>query len=300
MPDAERDGPFWEAFPNMFPGAIPEAIGNKIPWHTHAASPQSSQTFCVSAFGPLIQSPGRDLICRQLAQRSSDNGQLHDGEWQVLLEFSDRTLLNEVLGTPTQIDVFLTGPDSIVAVESKLVVDALEGFGCCSKFKDGACRGHYGPNSDATHPATWCMLERWDGKRSPRLYWTLGRSYFKPSVLEKQDIGEQCPLRDSHYQLMRTFLSAAAYAQKKQKRSFTALILCPRATSERLTSQVRSFQDHVLLPEYRGNISLMHYEDYISLLRTSGHASLFNVASFLEIRLSAQAVQKSTRGTDSR
>jgi hypothetical protein len=289
MPDAGRDGPFWEAFPNMFPGAISEAIGNQIPWHTHAASPKSSQTFCVSAFGPLIDSQSRSQVCRQLADRASEGRSLQDGEWQVLLEFSDRSLLSETMGTPTQVDVLLVGPESIIAVESKLVVDALEGFGCCSKFKDRECLGHYGPDSDATHPATWCLLERWDGKRSPRLYWALGRSYFKPSVFEKQNIGQQCPFQGSGYQLMRTYLSAAAYAQKKKRRLFGTLILCPRATSEKLSSQVKAFQEQILLPEYSHSISFMYYEEYFDLLRTTGNATLCNLADFLQFRLAARA-----------
>ena len=290
MPDIQENRPFWEAFPNMFPNAISEAIGKKIPWHTHAASPQSSQTFCVSAFGPLIDHDGSDQICRQLTERSFEDWKHCDGRWKIQLEFSDRVLLNEMMGTPSQIDVLLDGPDSAITVESKLVVDAQAGFGCCGKFEKSKCKGFYGPGSDAKSPATWCVLERWDGGRSPRLYWTLGRSFFKPSVFLQQKERETCPFRGSNYQLMRNFLLAAAYSQKKKKKQFGTLVLCPRAFSETLASQVKSFREDVLLPEYADRVSLVYYDDYISLLRNSDDDRLGQVAEFLQRRLAAQTM----------
>jgi hypothetical protein len=290
MPDIQENRPFWEAFPNMFPNAISEAIGNQIPWHTHAASPQSSQTFCVSAFGPLIDHGNSDQICHTLAERAFNGWRNCDGRWKILLEFSDRTLLNEMIGKPSQIDVLLVGPDSAITVESKLVVDAHAGLGCCGKFGDNKCKGFYGPGSDAKSPATWCLLERWDGGRSPRLYWTLGRSFFKSSVFLQQKEGETCPFRDSNYQLMRNFLLAAAYSQKKKKKQFGTLVLCPRTFSEKLASQVQSFREDVLLPEYADKVSLVYYDDYISLLRNSNDGKLGQVAEFLQCRLAAQTM----------
>ena len=289
MSENQKNRPFWELFYNFAPNAISEQIGKKIPWHTHAASPQSSQTFCVSAFGPLIDHGSSDQICRQLAERSFNGWANCNGQWKIHLEFSDRSLLNEFVGTPSQIDVLLIGPDSAITVESKLVVDADAGLGCCGKFKDNSCKGFYGAGSDAKSDSTWCMLERWDSGRSPRLYWTLGRSYFKPSVFSQQKEGESCPLRGSHYQLMRNFLLSAAYAQKNKKSQFGTLVICPRAFSEKLEKQVKAFQKDILLPEYADRVSLTFYDDYVSLLRTSHDEKLVRVAEFLQQRMDAQS-----------
>ena len=290
MPDTQDNRPFWESFPNFAPNAISEPIGTNIPWHTHAASPQSSQTFCVSAFGPLIEHGISDQICSELAERSFNGWKHCDGRWKIYLEFSDRLLLNEMVGTPSQIDVLLVGPDSAITVESKFVVDALAGLGCCGKFRDNSCKGFYGAGSDAKSPATWCVLERWDGGRSPRLYWTLGRSYFKSSVFLEQKDGESCPLRGSNYQLMRNFLLAAAYAQKNKKKQFGTLVICPRAYSETLASQVKSFREDILLPEYADKVSLLYYDDYMKILRESGDERFLKIAEFLQGRMAAQDI----------
>jgi hypothetical protein len=289
MPEENNNHPFWESFPNFAPNAITESVGKKIPWHTHAASPKSSQTFCVSAFGPLIEHVGSEMICRSLTERSFQGWVNCDGSWKIHLEFSDRLLLNETMGTPSQIDVLLDGPDSAVTVESKFTVDALAGLGCCGKFEKKSCRGFYGPGSDAKSPTTWCLLERWDGSRSPRLYWALGRSYFKPSVFLEQKPGESCPLRGASYQLMRNFLLAAAFAQVKRKKQFGTIVICPRAANGKLLQQVQSFRDDVLLPEFADRISLVYYDDYISILRASKDVQLCQIADFLQLRMDAQS-----------
>lgn len=288
MSDNQDNRPFWESFPNFAPNAISEPIGRKIPWHTHAASPQSSQTFCVSAFGPLIEHGISDKICSQLAERSFGGWKQCDGRWETYLEFSDRQLLNELRGTPSQIDVLLVGPDSAITVESKFVVDALAGLGCCGKFRDNSCKGFYGPGSDVKSADTWCVLERWDGSRSPRLYWTLGRSYFKPSVFLEQNVGLSCPLRGAAYQLMRNFLLAGAYAQKNRKKQFGTLVICPRACSATLASQVKSFKEEILLPEHADKVSLVYYDDYLDILRESGDERFLEIAEFLRGRMADQ------------
>ncbi|MEK6259028.1 MAG: hypothetical protein AABP62_10475 [Planctomycetota bacterium] len=285
MPDL----PFWETFPNFAAKAISVEIGRNIPWHTHAASPQSSQTFCVSAFGPLIEHVGKDAICRQLSEHYFPDWTNGEGSWKIQLEFSDRLLLNEIMGMPSQIDVLLVGPDSVITVESKLTVDALNGLGCCSKANDNSCRGYYGPESNAESPTTWCVLERWNGGRSPRLYWTLGRSYFKSVVFSQQAFGSECPFKGPHYQLMRNFLTAAAYAQKKKKKQFGSLVICPHASSRTLVEQVRDFRSDILLPHFADCVSLAYYDDYISLLLNSNDLRLGEIAEFLQDRMDNQA-----------
>lgn len=287
MTDAKTNQPFWENFPNLTPGSLPERIGKTIPWHKDAASPRSSQTFCVSAFGSLIDSQARNSICRKLAMESL-GWQDADGKWEVRLEFSDRSLLNEVIGTPSQLDVLLVGPDSAVSVESKFVSDAKSGLGSCSKFLNGDCKGYYGPGSDSKSPSTWCLLERWDGKRSPRLYWTLGRTYFQEQVFAKQNNEENCPFQGSNYQLMRNFLSAAAFAARKRRSNFGTIVICPKASSETVKAQVLAFQRDVLLPEYANQVAIVYYDDYLNLLRESGDEKLVSAAAFLQQRMDVE------------
>lgn len=61
--------PFWESFPNMFPSAISQEAGKRIPWHKDANSRRSSQVFCLSAFGFLIGHELRDRVVAHFLQR---------------------------------------------------------------------------------------------------------------------------------------------------------------------------------------------------------------------------------------
>ncbi len=290
MTNIQDQLPFWESFPNLAPQSLPEQVGKRIPWHSDAASPRSSQTFCVSAFGCLIGNPNCDVICQRLGALVPLCGPTTDTKWEVHLEYTDRSLLNEFVGTATQIDVLLAGRNCAITIESKLVSDADAGLGTCSKYKNGDCKGYYGPGSDKKSPATWCVLERWDGKRTPRLYWTLGRSYFRPEVFRVQgpDVGDVCPLRGSHYQLMRNFLSAAAFAGRKKLRDFGTLVICPKAKSGTLASQVKAFKENILLPQFAEKVRLVFYDDYLAMLRESDDHHLKRTADFLHVRMNTE------------
>lgn len=221
-------------------------------------------------------------------------------------------MLNEAgAGTPTQVDTLFEGVEAVVTLESKFVTDALNGLGRCSiagdrtKKKSGSedgvrpdnrkptkkCHGYYGPGSDVGGSSAWCVLERWDGRRSPRLYWTLGREFFRPCVYSQRNKDQGCPLRGSNYQLMRNFLLAAAYAQWKKKASFGTIVICPKARAEKLGEQVKAFQNDILLEKFRNRVTLAYYEDYIAVLRGAGDVLASDLASFLERRIEEEVTR---------
>jgi len=144
--------------------------------------------------------------------------------WSIELEVENPSLLNETgKGQPTSIDVVLKTSKQILTIESKFDRDASEGFGPCGQAnseKSAKCAGFYGPGSDLKRKTNaWCRLEGWDKGRSPRLYWSLGKAYFKPEIFNLQKRGEWCPFAGSNYQLMRNFLFAATLAQRERKDS---------------------------------------------------------------------------------
>jgi hypothetical protein len=159
-------------------------------------------------------------------------------------------LLNEH-GTrqPTSIDALCISSQEVICIESKFATDAEHGFGGCSQFSRGACKGFRGPGSDnATQTAAWCRLESWDGSRTPRTYWSIGKRYFQPSAFREQGSGDICPLRGPNYQLMRNFLFAASLAEVEQKSYWGVLTIAPRKFAPKLVDQVNGFRDGVLLP----------------------------------------------------
>lgn len=194
--------------------------GERLRWHRHADQPHSSQVFCVSAFGALRSLPVQDqVVGRLLGQPVATNDA--GPNWHIELEVVRSNLLSEHGRVqPSSIDVLLRTQQAVVCVEAKFLKDADAGFGGCSqpkKNKKGGikCAGYFGPGSDLkTRTNAWCRLEVWDGHRSPRTYWTLGRAFFQASVFAKQAEGQKCPFNGPHYQLMLIFLFAAALAQQ--------------------------------------------------------------------------------------
>lgn len=279
---SDNTQPFWETFPNLFPGSITPKVGNRIPWHKYASSPRSSQTFCVSAFGSLIECEKNAEVLDRFLPYFLTWAQ-SDSCWQIHLEYSDRTLLNEVVGTPTQVDALLEDSSSVVTIESKFVADAKEGLGSCSKFPK-ECKGYYGPGSDVAKASCWCLLERWNGRRTPRLYWTLGRSYFRDTIFAQQQVGDACPFRGPHFQLMRNFLLASAFAMRHRKSQFATVVICPKSCSAPLESQVESFKKEVLRPEFENLVHMAFYDDYIEAIREVGDER----AEFLQQRMEAE------------
>lgn len=281
---------------NLFRLALQgEEVEKPFPWHEYAADPKSSQTFCISAFGSFRSeelSCLRDklissFICEYFQWMRTEK---RPRRWTVSVEVESPELLNEFgkNSQPTSIDALLESTEEVIAVESKFVRDADEGFGTCGHFRKKRCNGFYGPGSNnrtktfSPKNNSWCRLETWDGDRTPRLYWTLGRQYFQPRVFEKQIDSQVCPLRDANYQLMRNFLFAAEYARRYKKSSFAVLAICPKAKITRLEQQVDDFRSTVLAEPFQNRIRLVSYESLIALLRASGNSSAIELGDYLQ------------------
>lgn len=262
-------------------------------WHRYAHLPQSSQGFCVSAFGGLRNMDGGDQVLELLL------GSVFPGfvpalparPWEIIPEYEDGELLGEKgRGQATSIDVLCRTTDSVVTIESKFVRDAAEGFGTCSQARQKHCAGFYGSGSDRrTGSSAWCRLENREGARTPRLYWALGKRYFRADVFRQQDAGDACPLGGSSYQLMRNFLFAACMAEGAGKSSFYTLAITPRRFVANLGEQVARFRDTVLAPEFAPNIGITTYEHLLALLENIGAGGSAPLAGFIDERLKAMA-----------
>jgi hypothetical protein len=274
--------------PTLYPLALLPGKGEELRWHGDAHLPHSSQVFCVSAFGMLQQLAVRDRIIRQFLGLSERTPIDEDSAWMIQLEEERPELLSECgQGQVSSIDVLLQNRSAVFAVEAKFLSDALSGFGGCSQPKK-QCAGFYGPGSDLkTGTNAWCRLEVWDGNRSPRNYWAMGRAFFRESVFTKQSHGEECPLGGSNYQLMRNFLFAAALAQKQRIASFGMVAVAPAKTAGRLQRQIDTFRKDILQPQFEASVQLVFYERLIDLLQQSGDAAASALATFLAGRIAA-------------
>ena len=100
-----------------------------------------------------------------------------------------------------------------------------------------------------------------------------------------QRSGDQCPLRDSNYQLMRNFLFAAAYARTKNICTHGAITIAPAATSALLEDQVERFRTEVLLPEHADKIEHTTYDEYVKVLHQIGDGESVELGNFLTERI---------------
>lgn len=246
----------------LYPKALLAGEGASLRWHKDAHRPQSSQVFCVSAFGTLRHLPVRDGVIRQLLGLP-DGATTSDPTWSIELEKVQADLLSEYGRVKaSSVDALLLNRQAVFCVESKFSTDAKYGFRGCSqpeKDKNGVinCAGYYGPGSDLkTNTNAWCRLEIWDGDRSPRTYWTLGRAFFRESIFAKQADHEKCPFNGPFYQLMRNFLFAAALAQQKKLLPFGVVAIAPARRSAKLEQQLKSFRETVLQPQFGGCTNL--------------------------------------------
>lgn len=285
----------------MKPFLYPLAVRNDevIKWHSHAESENSSQALCLSAFGSLRAPKFKAVRDRLIANLvGSVFPQMRTRErprkWEIKVEFEAPELLSEygrAGAQSTSIDVLLTSSQEVVALEAKFDRDAGDGFGKCSQYdarrvERGQCAGYYGPGSDLKgKTSAWCRLENWDGPRSPRAYWSLGRSYFSPSIFAPQAAEAVCPLRGSAYQLMRNFLFAAAYAEKYRMKDFGVIVVCSDRKAEVLRAQLQEFQAKVLLPGHAGRMQLTSYENWISILEKAEGRETRELAKFLKERI---------------
>ena len=276
--------------PTLYSKALtPAELAKSFKWHNYAWSPKSSQVFCISAFGTLRNlAVGNQVLANLLYEAFPETfTQGRSRKWMINLEAEDEGLLNE-RGTrqPTSIDALCTSSREVVCVESKFITDAADGFGRCSQAVRGDCAGYRGPGSDSkTKTSAWCRLESWDGGRSPRLYWSFGKTYFRPEIFEQQLPGQTCPFSGPFYQLLRNFLFAAAMAERDRKKSFGVLAICPEPTSGSISQQVEEFRQQVLLPEFRDCVKFLPYETLIDHLRNVADSEADELAAFLEERI---------------
>lgn len=277
--------------PTLHPNALTEdeCRDGGINWHRHADLSNSSQILCISAFGTLRHIK----VCNEVIDRFVESvlpayqSEPQVPKWDIFLEHERPELLNERGSQPTSIDALLVSSKAVVALEAKFKSDAEQGFGTCSTFHSSkGCAGFYGPGSDLkTKSDAWCRLEAWDGRRSPRTYWALGRSYFRPETFRMQDESGTCPFRDNNYQLMRNFLFAASYAHRRKIPLYGVITIAPPATSSDLADQVDAFQSRVLQPQFADLIQHTTYGKYLNALRSFGDPSCAELAEFLDTRI---------------
>jgi hypothetical protein len=271
--------------PTLYPEALLPAEGERLHWHADANQPHSSQVFCVSAFGTTRNLLVRDQVIRKLL--GLPEAAIGDEPtWNIELEAERPDLLSEYGRVQaSSVDALLRNPNAVFCLESKFLRDAESGFGGCSQPKK-QCAGHYGPDSDLkTGTNAWCSLEVWDGDRSPRTYWSLGRAFFRETVFAKQESGQTCPFNGPNYQLMRNFLFAAALAQQQKLTSFGVVVIAPAKKSAKLEREVELFRTIILQPEFGSSIKIVTYERLIEVLRESLDVGAVALATFLSGRI---------------
>jgi hypothetical protein len=283
--------------PSLYPG-VAEALGPSFAWHTHAASPRSSQALCVSAWVPLAGMDIRHAVVEALVRAAVPALSSPDPaarRWRIRLEVSDPDVLGERGGHAGSIDVLLEADDAVVAVESKFLRDAQDGFRGCGQFP-ASCRGFYGRGSDRAGSDAPCRLAVRDGRREARRYWEVAAGAFRDEAL-RPSAGEpgSCPLH-RHFQLARTLLFARALAAPMPaagpseqragrracaRRDFAALVVAPGATAGLLSRLVNGFAATTLRPEQAGRVAVAHYEDLVRLLAESGDPRAAALAGFV-------------------
>jgi hypothetical protein len=268
--------------PTYFPGSLKESEGTEINWHS-PKDERSSQIFCLSAFGTLRQLPDGFAILNRFL-RTLFHDIPSNETWCFRFEYQNRRLLEEFGGgTPTTIDVHCSSIQRVLCIESKFFYDANDGFGGCGQIRGNRCRGYYGPLSDRkTRSEKFCRLEHQDGKRAPRLYWTLGKTYFKDSIFREQREGDNCPFSGGYFQLMRNFLFAATAASNEH---FGVVIFVPKKTQDVVEEQVESFKNDVLKDHYHDKIMLTHYDCLADGLLESPHPRSKDLGDFLRRRM---------------
>ncbi len=95
------------ANPTLHPKALSDAERSpEFKWHSHAASPRSSQIFCLSAFGTLRSMQERDQILETLfcSAFSGFPKRERPRRWQITPEAEMPQLLSESGSQPTSID----------------------------------------------------------------------------------------------------------------------------------------------------------------------------------------------------
>jgi len=251
-------------------------------WHKDADRINSSQALCVSVFGSLARSRQRKGIMIEIMQRASLE-MTPSGTPRIECEYSDPDLLNEKGGisTPTSIDVLARWSDLILTIESKFTES---GFGACSQPKNGACNGSFASGSDLrTRTSAPCRLMVWEGRRTPRLYWDIGATLFRPEIITAPL--RPCPFASDHYQLMRNLALACAAAQRSSHVRFAFIVAFVEGAphARELMTTVNHFRD-ALRTEIRSVVGMVSYEAIAEILRRWKERKL---AEFLNRRLAS-------------
>src|SRR5262245_47067426 len=100
----------WEKVkPNLYPTLLNDPEVRSLKWHSHSASPRSSPTFCINAFGGLRTLSVKDAVLERLFGTAFGAGmEAPQRKWQITPELSVPELLGEFGGQPTAIDTLCT------------------------------------------------------------------------------------------------------------------------------------------------------------------------------------------------
>jgi hypothetical protein len=233
----------------------------------------SSQTLCISVFGALDGHPKGAEIIAAICEASGVVVPRSTPHIECEVR-SHPDLLNEYgTSNPTSPDVLVRWPRYVLAVESKF----REQLGHCGQVKktDPACSGRHEPGSDLrTKTDAACRLTIREGRRTPRLYWEVGKRVFQPEILAMPR--SPCPFADGNYQLMRNMTFAAAYASKHGLADFGFIVAYVGAapSAKKHTSQQVYVFKHMLLPELRDHFGAISYERISIIAREHGEERL--------------------------
>jgi hypothetical protein len=243
----------------------------------------SSQALCVSVFGALDGHPKSAEIIRAVCDYAGV--QVPSDEPVIECEVrSHRDLLNEYgTNNPTSPDALIRWPNFVLTVESKFR-EQLGRCGQVKKTEDGqACSGNHEEGSDLrTKTDATCRLTIQEGKRTPRLYWEVGKSVFLPEILAVPR--RPCPFADGSYQLMRNINFAAAFAAKEGLPSYgfiVAYVAAASSAKKHMGAQINRFRE-MLLPDVRDRFGAISYENIAVIARKHGDGAL---ADWIERRL---------------
>lgn len=252
-------------------------------WHSGSVQPHSSQALCVSVFGTLAHKRKRTAMLADIIATAGVADLVPTAPRIVCEEVGRAALLNEfgARTTPTSVDVFATWTGGVVAIESKFLE---VGFGSCSQPSRGQCSGNFESGSDLkTKTAAPCRLMVWDGKRSPRTYWDIARSLFRPEVVTPPR--QPCPFAGPSFQLMRNLCFAAAAAQRRGGGCEFGFLVAYVEASPFAAAVERELADFkvLLLDDMRPRVGLVSYEQVAVVVRAHGEDDL---ADFIERRIS--------------
>jgi hypothetical protein len=257
-------------------------------------APYSSQVLCISLFGTLASRAPRqrDLILRAITDASGIVDAPFDGTGATIEceERSHYAILGEVGGgTPTALDVHITWPTGVLAVESKFCEPE---FGPCYQPRatskgnpidaDGNplanCSGAYAEGSDrkaTTAPLRVpCRLTVPDRGRRRRRYWDVAPALFDARCLTVPQ--DPCPFRDDTYQLMRNLAFVFAWAADAgEPRWYGFLVVHVRQSPhfETLKSHYEAFAK-MLRTDVTSRIGRTTYEDVADILDLHGETQL--------------------------